>query len=105
MLGANHMSALDRRRISRLLRTSVTLAVMFIWTGCVRDEIRVRIAPAAIARQNIWPALFNRTILAVPVHAAIAVINHGAPRRVVGLRRLQTSKAHSGNNNDGDESR
>jgi hypothetical protein len=93
------------QRTSRLVRTSVTLAVMFIWRVCVRDEIGVWIAPAPIASQNTRPALFNRAILAVPVHAAIAVIRHGAPRRGVGPGRLQTSKARSGNSDDGDENR
>ena len=93
------------QRTSRLLRTSVMLAVMFIWRVCVRDEIGVWIAPAPIASQNIRSALFNRAILAIPIHAAIAVIHHGAPRRGGGLSRLQTSKAHSSNSNDGDENR
>jgi len=91
-------------RTSRLLRTSVTLAGVFIWCGCVLDEIGIRIAPAAIARQDIRPALFNRAILAVPVHAAVAVVSYGAPRRVGGLGRLQANKAHS-SSSDGDESR
>jgi hypothetical protein len=76
---------------------------MSIWRVCARDEIGVRVAPAPIACQNIRPALFNQAILAVPVHAAIAVIHHGAPRRGVRLSRLQTNKAHSCNSNDGDE--
>jgi catechol 2,3-dioxygenase-like lactoylglutathione lyase family enzyme len=67
--------------------------------------VAVWIAPAPIACQNIRPALFNRAVLAVPVHAAIAVIHHGAPRRGVRLSRLQTNKAHSCNSNDGDENR
>lgn len=99
------MSAFCHARTSRLLRTGVTLAGMSIWRVRVRDEIGVRIAPAPIASQNIGPALLNRAILAVPVHAAIAVIHHGAPRRGVGLSRLQTNKAHSGNSNDGDGNR
>jgi hypothetical protein len=78
---------------------------MFIWRVCVGDEIGVWIAPAPIASQNIRPALLNRAILAVPVHAAIAIIHHGAPRRGGGLSRLQTNKARSGNSNDGDENR
>ena len=94
------MSAFCNKRTSRLLRTSVTLAVMFIWRVCVRHEIGVWIAPAPIACQNTRPALFNRAILAVPVHAAIAVIHHGAPRRGVGLSRLQTNRAYSSNSND-----
>ena len=57
--GAVTLSALCQERTSRLLRTSVTLAGMFIWRGCVRDEIGVWIAPAPIASQNIRPALFN----------------------------------------------
>lgn len=101
--GRAGMSAFCHKRTYRLLRMSVTLAVIFIWRGCVRDEIGVWIAPAPIASQNIRPALFNRAILAIPVHAAIAVIRHGAPRRGGGLSRLQTNKAHSSDRNDGDE--
>jgi hypothetical protein len=103
--GRAGMSAFCHKRTSRLLRTSVTLAVMFIWRVCVRHEIGVWIAPAPIASQNIRPALLNRAILAVPVHAAIAVIHHGAPRRGVGLSRLQTNRAYGSNSNDGDENR
>ena len=40
----------------------------------VRYEVGVLIAPAAIACQHSLPALFNRTILAVPVHALCAVL-------------------------------
>ena len=68
-------------------------------------KLRVGIAKATIASQHIRPALFKRAILAVPVYAAIAVIYHGAPRRGVGLSRLQTNKAHSSNSNDGDANR
>jgi hypothetical protein len=96
--GRAGMSAFCHKRTSRLLRTSVTLAVIFIWRGCVRDEIGVWIAPAPIASQNIRPALFNRAILAIPVHAAISVIHHGAPRRGVGLGRLKTNKAYRSSN-------
>jgi hypothetical protein len=103
--GRAGMSAFCHKRTSRLLRTSVMLAVMFIWRGCVGDEIGVWIAPAPIASQNIRSALFNRAILAVPIHAAIAVIHYGAPRRGGGLSRLQTNKADSSNSNDGDENR
>src|SRR5262245_7571667 len=63
---------------------------MFIWRGCIRDEIGIRIAPAAIACQHSLPALFNRTILAVPVHALCAVLYHRAPGRFGGGGRLQT---------------
>ena len=84
------MSALCREQKSRLLRTSVTLAVMFICRRCGRDEIGVRIAPAAIACQHNLPALFNRIILTVPVHAFCAVLYHGAPRGFGGGGRLQT---------------
>jgi len=69
-----------------LLRMNVTLSVIYIWRPCVWDEIGVWIAPAAIAGQNKWPALFNRAVLAVPIHAAIAVISYGTPRRVIGFR-------------------
>jgi hypothetical protein len=84
------ISARDPKRTSRLLRTSMTLAGMFICRRCVRYEIGVLIAPAAIACQHSLPALFNRTILAVPVHALCAVLYHGAPRGFGGGGRLHT---------------
>ena len=91
--------------VSHLLRMSVTLAVMSIWRGCVRDEVGVRIAPAAIACQHIRPTLFDRAILAIPMIITVARRYYCAPRRGACLSRLQTTKAHSGNSNDGDGNR
>jgi len=61
------------------LGVSAMLPVMFICRRSVRDEIGVRIAPAAIACQHSRSTLFDWTVLAVPIHALRAVLYHGAP--------------------------
>ena len=57
----------------------------------VGDIVRARITSATVACQNIAfaVALFERAILAIPIHAARAVLNYCAPGGLVGLGGLQ----------------
>lgn len=69
------------------------------------DKVRVRIAPTAIACQHIRSAFFNRAILAVPMHVAVASRGHRAPGSFPGGRRLwaecERSKSSSGEHDAG----
>src|SRR5262249_31869936 len=43
------------------------------------DKVRVQIAPTTIACQHIRPTLFNRTILAIPIHGTVVDRDHCTP--------------------------
>jgi hypothetical protein len=62
-----------------LLQTHGTAGILM---SCGRDEIGARIAPATIARQHVRQAFFDRAIVAIPVHVAIASRRYGAPGRL-----------------------
>jgi hypothetical protein len=63
--------------------------------SCGRDEVRAWIAPTAIAREHIRYAFFDRAIMAIPMHVAIASRRYGAPGRLGGSNGLQAQDQSS----------
>src|SRR5262245_40512231 len=78
---------------------SATVAELTMLRPGLTDVIRARIAPATFC-QRVRSAFFKGAILAVPV---LAVVNHGAPRSLGGLRVSWTEvnrRKSSGNHQD-----
>src|SRR5262245_4494734 len=89
--------------VAPLLRASATFPGLPLLRGS-GDVVRARIAKAYIACQNIASAVavFERMILAVPIHTISAYRDHRAPRGLVGLSRWteeQTSKSSDSSKN------
>src|SRR5262249_44085416 len=66
----------------------------------VGDIVRARIAKAAIAPQNIASAVavFKRAILAIPIRATFAGVDHRAPGGLVSLSRW--TEGHTSKSSD-----
>ena len=88
--------------ILRLVVASATVPGLPLLRGS-SDVVRARITETAIARQNIASAVavFEGAILAVPIHASFADLDHRAPRSLCALRvfwaqvyRCKTSRSH-----------
>ena len=64
------------------------------------DVVRARITKAAIACQNIAPAVavFERVILAIPIHATCASLDHRAPWGLISPSRW--TKKHTSKSGD-----
>ena len=68
-------------------------ALVFGRLGCIQSEGRVHVAKAAIARQHVRNALFERIVLAIPVHVASPLVSDCAPRAVLkgsAIRNIET---------------
>src|SRR5262249_43139341 len=89
-------------KVAPLLRASATFPGLLLRGSS--DVVRARIAKAYIACQNIASsvAVFERVILAVPIHTISAYRDHRAPRGLVGVSRWteeQTSKSSDSSKN------
>src|SRR5215813_10516977 len=76
-----------RRGTCSEVRASATFPSLPLLCGS-SDVVRARIAKASIACQNIASAVavFERVILAVPIHGTFVDLDHGAPRSLGALR-------------------
>src|SRR5689334_6601250 len=111
------MSALGQKRTCAmhspcLFGPARTFPMRLLWASAafcgarafcsVGDIVRARVAGATVAGQNIAVAVasFERAILAIPIHAACAVLNYCAPRSVVSLGRLLQPEKRTGKTSD-----
>jgi len=90
------------RHVLRLVRASAVFPGLPLLRGS-SGEVRARSAKASVACQNIASAVavFKGAILAVPIHASFADLDHRAPRSLCALRvfwaevyRCKTSRSH-----------
>jgi len=94
----------DLKAVARLLRASAAFRWASVFCG-VGDVIRTRITEAAIACQNIASAVavFEWLVLAIPIHATCAELDHRTPWGLISLSRWteeHTSKSSSGSSKD-----
>src|SRR5262245_702892 len=104
----DRMSAKGQKRtlticlVAPLLRASATFPGLPLLCGS-SDVVRAVIAEASIARQNIASvvAVFERAILAVPIHTTFGDLDHRAPWGLVRVSWLcannHASKSGGGN--------
>jgi hypothetical protein len=56
---------------------------VFSRLGRIQSEGRVHVAKAAIARQHVRNALFERVVLAIPVHIPSPLVSDCTPRAML----------------------
>src|SRR6476659_3571934 len=106
------MSALGHKRtltgspFAPLLRASAAFRYARLFCG-FSDVVRARITKAAIACQNIAPAVavVEGVILAIPIHATCASLDHRAPWGLISLGRWTKKNTSKSGDSSKDQAR